>query len=88
MTWSRAFDDPIPRPGQKPLRTLQECADYILALPKAEQHEPRWQAAIQTLILVADHGGDTLLPRIAMVRALNGVEPKEVRVRTGPRLIR
>jgi hypothetical protein len=37
VTWSRSFDDPIPLPGGRQLVTLKEAADYVMALPKAEQ---------------------------------------------------
>ncbi len=37
-------------------------------------------AAIEALMLVAEHGGDTMLPRIDMIRALYPEEPV-----TGPR---
>lgn len=88
MTWSRAFDDPIPFPSGKPLRTLREAASYIQALPKPEQHSPRWQAAVQCLIMAAEDRGPSLHARIAMLRALNGAEPGTAMVKLPPRLIR
>jgi hypothetical protein len=37
MPWSTAFEYPIALPdGRQPL-TLQQAADYIMKLPKAEQ---------------------------------------------------
>jgi hypothetical protein len=39
-------------------------------LPKAEHDAPAWRAAIEALMLVAEHGGDTMLPRIGIMRAL------------------
>jgi hypothetical protein len=68
--WSRRFDDPIPIQGGKPLFTLRDAASYITKLPKAEHDAPAWRAAVQALLLVAEHGGDTMLPRIGMMRAL------------------
>jgi hypothetical protein len=35
MSWSRAFDDPIPLPGGGELRTLRDAGEYVTALPKA-----------------------------------------------------
>lgn len=35
----------------------------------------RHGAAIEALLLVAEHGGDTMLPRIGIMRALNAGEP-------------
>ncbi|MBR0824118.1 hypothetical protein JQ596_01125 [Bradyrhizobium manausense] len=72
MPWSTPFDDPIPLPGGRKLRTLQQAADYIMQLSEAEQHEPRWQVAIENLINAAETGGGWLMfARIGMLRALN-----------------
>jgi hypothetical protein len=71
MTWSRAFDEPIPLPDGRVLVTLLEAGEYITALPKKEHAAPEWQAAVQALILVAESGGPTMLARIGVVRALN-----------------
>jgi|SRR5712664_778924 len=68
--WQRAFDDPIPLPDGRDLRTLRDAADYITKLPKAEHDTPEWRAAIQALMLVAEHGGPNMLPRIGVIRAL------------------
>jgi hypothetical protein len=53
------------------------CApyEYIASLPKAEQHAPEWATAIAALLLVVEHSGDTMLPRIAIMRALNRGKP-------------
>jgi hypothetical protein len=45
--WSRQFEDPIPLPRGRQLVTLKDAADYIMKLPKAEQHVKEWQAAIE-----------------------------------------
>jgi hypothetical protein len=37
MSWSRRFDEPIKTPGGKTLRTLQNAAEYVLALPPTIQ---------------------------------------------------
>ena len=34
--WAREFDDPIPLPRGRQLVMLEDAADYILKLPKAE----------------------------------------------------
>lgn len=70
MTWSRALDDPISLPSGKALRTLQDAADHILALPKREQSLPHWQTAVEALILAAEGRGPDMHARIAMIRAL------------------
>jgi hypothetical protein len=43
MPWSRPFEDPIPTPKGKTLRTLKDAAAYIMALPKREAEAEHWQ---------------------------------------------
>jgi hypothetical protein len=68
--WHRTFDDPIPLSGGGDLRTLRDAGNYISKLPEREHDAPAWLAAIRALMLVAEHGGDTMLPRIGIMRAL------------------
>jgi hypothetical protein len=70
MGWATKFDDPIPLPKGKPLATLRDAALYITKLPKAQHETPEWQAAMQALILVAEHGGPTMFALIGVMRAL------------------
>lgn len=52
--------------------TLQQAADYVMALPEKAQHEAHWQIAVENLINAAETGGGWLMfARIAMMRALN-----------------
>jgi hypothetical protein len=69
--WARKFDEPIPLPKGKPLITLRNAALHITKLPKKESNLPEWQAAMQALILVAEHGGPTMFARVGVMRALN-----------------
>jgi hypothetical protein len=46
--------DPIPLPSERQLVTLQDAADYIMKLPKAEQNLAEWQTAISCLIGAAE----------------------------------
>lgn len=71
MRWNRKFDDPVPG-----CRTLRDAANRILSLPKAEQELPHWQAAAEALTLAAESGGDMLLARVGMLRALNHGKPE------------
>jgi hypothetical protein len=72
MPWSTPFDDPIPLPGGRRLVTLQQAADYVMALPDKVQHEAHWQTAVENLINAAETGGGWLMfARIAVMRALN-----------------
>ena len=70
MSWSREFDDPISLPDGRLLLTLKDAADYIMKLPKTESDLPQWQAAIEALMLCS-RGGDTMLARIGVMKALN-----------------
>jgi cob(I)alamin adenosyltransferase len=45
--------------------------NYITKLPKAEHEAQEWQAAMESLILVATLGGSAMLARIGVMRALN-----------------
>lgn len=76
MPWQTAFEDPVPIDRGRQLVTLEDAARYIQRLPKAEQKHAAWQTAIAALILVAERGGHTLLPRIAVMQALNRDRPK------------
>ena len=72
MPWSTPFDDPVPIRRGRTLATLQQAADYVMALPEDVQHEPHWQTAVEHLIQAAEtRGGWLMFARIAMVRALN-----------------
>jgi hypothetical protein len=51
--------------------TLEDAGDHITKLPKAEHEAPEWQAAMETLMLVATLGGPTMFARIGVMRALN-----------------
>jgi hypothetical protein len=68
--WGRPFEDPIEVAGTK-LVTLLDAAKYVTALPKKEHSAPKWQAAMEALILVAEGGGPTMFARIGAMRALN-----------------
>ena len=58
-------------PGGRKLATLRDAALCITKLPKAEHDANEWQTAMQALLLVAEHGGPTMLARIGVVRTLN-----------------
>jgi hypothetical protein len=71
VSWDQRFFDPIILPDQKPLATLGDAARYVTNLPKAEHDAEEWQAAIESLMLVAELGGPTMFARIGVMRALN-----------------
>jgi hypothetical protein len=55
MSWDQQFSDPVILPDRKPLITLRDAALHITKLPKADHDAPEWQAAMQALLLVAEH---------------------------------
>ena len=50
---------------------LAPCRDIRVKLPKNEADTAEWQAAIESLMLVAEFGGPTMFARIGVMRALN-----------------
>jgi hypothetical protein len=52
---------------RKTLVTLRDAADYITQLPKAEHDADEWQAAMQALLLVAEHDGPPMFARIGVM---------------------
>jgi len=50
---------------------LRDAATYITKLPKKEADSAEWQAAIESLMLVAELRGPTMFARIGIMRALN-----------------
>jgi len=71
VPWDRAFAEAIELPSGRKLITLRDAALYITKLPKAEHDAEEWQAAMQALLLVAEHDGPTMFARIVVMRALN-----------------
>ena len=57
-------------PGGRKLVTLRDAALYIPKLPKVEHDAAKWQAAMQALLLVAEHDGPTMFARIGIMRGL------------------
>ena len=63
-------------PNGRKLVTLRDAALYISNLPKAEHDAEEWQAAMQALMLVAEHDGPTMFARICVMRALHRHRPR------------
>jgi hypothetical protein len=72
MAWFKRFYDPIILPDGRKLQTYREAAEYITALPKAEQDAADWQITMETLLLVAERNAPETLARIAFMKALEG----------------
>jgi hypothetical protein len=63
-------------PNGRKLVTLRDAALYITKLPKAEHDAEERQAAMQALMLVAEHDGPTMFARIGVMRALHRHRPR------------
>ena len=72
MSWSLKFDEPITVGKGKPLITLRDAANFIMALPPRQTMKAHWLLAVQCLLAAAEKRGFVLMAQIAMVRALNG----------------
>ena len=75
MPCSRPFDEPIILPKGKKLTTLKDAAAYIMALPKAKQRSPEWQAAAEALLMAAEDRGPLMHAHVGMLLALHGAKP-------------
>jgi hypothetical protein len=71
VSWDRPFAEAIELPKGKKLITLRDAALYITKLPKAEHDAEEWRAAMEALLLVAEHDDPTMFARIGVMRALN-----------------
>ena len=67
--WSDKFEDPIELPNGRKLLTLRDAANLYHQAAKGRSHCAEWQAAMEALILVAENGGPTMLPRVGVMRA-------------------
>jgi hypothetical protein len=87
LPWSTRFFTPIALSAGRDLVTLEDAGHYIAARTAAEQRLAHWQTAAEILLRVAEQGGDPMMARIAMMRALNhgrpdpAIEPRRKRAR-------
>jgi hypothetical protein len=49
---------------------VHDAALYITKLPNTEHDAEEWQAAMEAVLLVAEHDGPTMFARIGVMRAL------------------
>ncbi len=75
--WKRKFDEPIPLPSGGQLVTLGDAARYIQSLPKADHELPKWQNAVEALLLVVKHSGPVMFARIGVLQALHPKSKRE-----------
>jgi hypothetical protein len=88
MPWSAKFDAPVPVDGGKPLLTLTDAAEYIMALSPRLAAQPHWQLAMAHLIDAAEGRDFIMHARIAMLRALNAGRPPAPRAPRRPKAYR
>jgi hypothetical protein len=81
VSWEQFFLEPIELPDGRVLRSLRDAGEFIQSLPQATHERPEWQEAVEALLLVVDHGGDTMLPRTGIMRALNAGKPIDAQPR-------
>jgi hypothetical protein len=75
MAWSRRFEDPIPVPDGRTLRTLRDAAIYIMALPGKARQADEWQTAIEALLMAAENREPLMHAHVGMMLALHGAKP-------------
>jgi hypothetical protein len=68
--WTRRFDEPIPLPNGRLLRTLLEAGRYVAKLPKARHDRPEWRKATSLLLMAAEGRIPALLANAALMRAV------------------
>jgi hypothetical protein len=71
LSWKRRLHDPIVLPDGRKLVTLLDAATYATKLPKSAADTAEWQAAIESLMLIAELTGPTMFARIGVITALN-----------------
>jgi hypothetical protein len=71
VSWEQFFRDPIELPDGRVLRSLRDAGEFIQSLPKTVHKRPKWRKAVEVLLVVVEHGGDTLPVRISIMRALS-----------------
>lgn len=74
--WHRTFDDPIPLPDGRMLRTLRDAGHYIAKLPKATQQRPEWRTATDMLMRAAEGRGLLMFAHVGMLQALHAGKPE------------
>jgi hypothetical protein len=72
MNWRRRFDDPIPTPDGKTIRTIGDAARYADKLPKKAAASEPWQRARYDLQMSADHAAWVFFARISVYVAIHG----------------
>ena len=72
MSWSDRLVRPVVPPNGKPIVTLSDARDYILALPKSRQSDPIVQEGVRALMMVAKGNAPDLLAQSAVAHIVHG----------------
>lgn len=72
MSWEERFDRPVKVPIGKPLETLADARDYILALPNTQKKTALVLTATEALLMAATKTGPILHAQIGMIQLING----------------
>jgi hypothetical protein len=70
------FFDPTVLQSGTPCLPLRDAAQFVTKLRKAEHDADEWQAAMEALLLVAEHDGPTMFAPIGAMQALHRHKPK------------
>ncbi|WP_424631775.1 hypothetical protein [Bradyrhizobium sp. SYSU BS000235] len=72
MSWEDRFERPIEVPVGKPLETLADARDYILALTEAQRKTEPVLTATEALLMAATKTGPLLHAQIGMIQLVHG----------------
>ncbi len=86
MSWEDRFDRPVKVPAGKPLETLADARDYILALPKTQQKTAPVLTATEALLMAATKTGPILHAQIGMVQLINAKPDGRLKREPKPKL--
>jgi hypothetical protein len=68
--WLAKFDDPIPLPGGRSIKTLSDARAYMLTLSEREQLEQRWQSAAKYALRAVEERPWIFFARSAVYKAV------------------
>jgi hypothetical protein len=68
----RCFDERIPLPDGRLLRTLLDPGQYVAELPEAQHERPEWQRATALLLSAAEGRAPIMFANAALFRAIYG----------------
>ena len=70
MSWSARFDEPIPLPDGRELRTLLDAGRYVDALPRSMHEREEWQMVMEVLLSAVEGREPVRLAQVALTLVL------------------